>query len=93
MAKRDEVLSLFTAYRSGGNSKNSQALLDLVLSDLASIDVSTMPSVDDQICAEIRNGNMLNAIKLHRVRTGDSLKDSKDYVERIQKEMYHLGPR
>ena len=42
------------------------------------------PSLEEEIRRLVAAGSLINAIKLYRERTGCSLKDAKDAVERIR---------
>lgn len=57
----------------------SQAAQAIMLGDSA----ASKQQTDLQIVNFLRGGELINAIKYHRTQTGQSLKDSKQYVEQI----------
>lgn len=46
-------------------------------------DNTYVTDIDQEILALCREGKKINAIKFHREKTGQGLKESKDYVEKL----------
>lgn len=54
---------------------------------LAAIQAATKPSWEDEAIALLRDNKKIVAIKVCRARTGWALKDAKDAVEALQREL------
>jgi len=54
---------------------------------LSAIKAATKPTWETEVKVLLRNSRKIEAIKICRARTGWSLKDAKDAVESLQKEL------
>jgi len=53
---------------------------------------SISPEVTREIADHVYAGRMINAIKLYREHTGQGLKESKDFIEALEKELRAKDP-
>ncbi|MFC1514030.1 ribosomal protein L7/L12 [candidate division KSB1 bacterium] len=75
----------FTAISArGGQNKRLEMKIDLILKHLK-IDIKD--TVSDQVRLLLAEGKKIQAIKLYRETTGLGLKEAKDIVENMEKEL------